>query len=215
MSLRHAILGLVSLEPTTGYDLSKTFGDSILYAWVAGQPQIYTELARMEREGLVTSRDAPRGRATKRLYDITDAGATELRRWVAEPNAYVQERDVVRLRSMLLDLAEPNHCEALFATHLAHYRPYLARVLRMLEAVKAQQTPLTQARLAKRPKREHASIIALRVISLQLKRDQALAEIAWAEAGLSIMATLRPNKRASKPAPAFARWNPAGTADHA
>ena len=192
MSLRHAILGLVGLRPTTGYELFKTFSDSVLYSWVAGQPQIYTELARMESEGLVTSTSAPRGRSEKRFYEITDTGNTELRRWVDEPQSYVQERDVVRLRSVLLDLSEPETCRAFFEQHSAHYRAHLTRLERLLAAVEAQPTPLTQARIAKRPKNEHAAIVAIRVSLVQLKIDQARAEIAWAKAGLTAVDSVTP-----------------------
>lgn len=192
MSLRHAILGLVGLRPTTGYELFKTFSDSVLYAWVAGQPQIYTELARMEGDGLVTSTSTPRGRSEKRFYDITDAGSAELRRWVDEPQPYVQERDVVRLRSVLLDLSEPETCRAFFEQHIAHYRVHLARRERLLATVETQPTPLTQARIAKRPKNEHAAIVAIRVALVQLKIDQARAEIAWAQAGLAAVDSVTP-----------------------
>ena len=49
MSLRYALLALLTVEPMTGYDLSKRFESSVAYVWHAPDSQIYPELRRMER----------------------------------------------------------------------------------------------------------------------------------------------------------------------
>ena len=59
MTLKHAILGLLNYEPMTGYDLKKTIDISINHFWPAVQSQIYTTLAKMEKEGWVTVETIP------------------------------------------------------------------------------------------------------------------------------------------------------------
>ena len=55
MSLRFALLALLGSRPMTGYDLSKHFSQSVAHVWHAPDSQIYPELNRMERDGLLES----------------------------------------------------------------------------------------------------------------------------------------------------------------
>lgn len=48
MRLRHAILGLLSHAPQSGYDLNRAFNSSIVYFWYADQSQVYRTLDRLE-----------------------------------------------------------------------------------------------------------------------------------------------------------------------
>lgn len=59
MSLPHAILGLLTYQPMTGYDLKQVFDTSINHFWSAHQSQIYRELAALESKGQVTSQIEP------------------------------------------------------------------------------------------------------------------------------------------------------------
>ena len=80
MSLRYALLALLTAQPMTGYDLAKAFHSSVGHVWHAPDSQIYPQLRRMETEGLVTGTSVPWGpRGTKTRYDITDAGLTAFR----------------------------------------------------------------------------------------------------------------------------------------
>lgn len=64
MSLRHALLGLLSERPASGYDLLKLFDTSLAAVWPATQSQIYTELTKLAASGLITV--AAEGRAAAR-----------------------------------------------------------------------------------------------------------------------------------------------------
>src|SRR5438309_5438096 len=86
-SLEHALLGMIAeLEPVSGYDLIKTFRVSMVHFWHAHQGQIYPTLERMEREGLIQSREVvQRGRPNKRLFSIAGAGKLMLLEWLLSP----------------------------------------------------------------------------------------------------------------------------------
>jgi DNA-binding PadR family transcriptional regulator len=87
MSIKHAILGLLSYKPLTGYDLKKHMQNSSFMYWSGNNNQIYKALLELKDEGRVTS-EVFHGDATpsKKVYTITDEGLTELKRWVRSPS---------------------------------------------------------------------------------------------------------------------------------
>lgn len=84
MSLAHAILGLLTVAPMTGYDLkTQAFDNTIAHFWQADQAQIYRTLSAMVDDGWVESTlEVQEGRPNRKVYHITDAGREELRRWL-------------------------------------------------------------------------------------------------------------------------------------
>jgi DNA-binding PadR family transcriptional regulator len=106
MSLRHAVLGLLSERSASGYDLMKLFETSLAHVWHATQSQVYGELAKLAAAGLVTvSAEGPRGR---KEYDITDAGRAELRRWLTETEPERIRRNESLLRVFFLGTLAPS-----------------------------------------------------------------------------------------------------------
>ena len=71
VSLRHALLGVIKDTPLTGYDLVRHFQGTVGFLWSAPQSQIYPELRRMESEGLIQAKVAPRGKKANLLSSIT------------------------------------------------------------------------------------------------------------------------------------------------
>jgi DNA-binding PadR family transcriptional regulator len=135
MSLSHALMTSMLEKSSSGYDLARRFDKSIGFFWRATHQQIYRELARMEKAGWISSEAAPDGgRTRKRIYQVLDAGRSELERWVREPAPLVDVRDelMVRLRAdaaigpLGLD-AEIRRRMALHAEKLAGYRMIEAR----------------------------------------------------------------------------------------
>src|SRR6266511_801243 len=70
----HAVLGLLSRHPTSGYELGSTAERTIAHFWPITRAHIYAELARLETAGLVTATEvSQRRRPDKRVYSITEA----------------------------------------------------------------------------------------------------------------------------------------------
>ena len=67
------VLGLLSLGPRSGYDIKTVVDRSTRFFWAASYGQIYPELRRLEKEGLIEGEDAPRGERGRRVYEITKA----------------------------------------------------------------------------------------------------------------------------------------------
>ncbi len=86
MSLKHAILGFLSLRPLSGYDLKKAFDNSVRHFWPANQSQIYRTLAQMTKEGLLEKEVIARDdRLDMKIYHVSEEGRDELHRWLAAP----------------------------------------------------------------------------------------------------------------------------------
>jgi DNA-binding PadR family transcriptional regulator len=85
MSLSHAILGLLTYGPMTGYDLKKVFDKSISQVWAASLSQIYRELSTLEKKGYVTSTiQKQEDRPDKKIYKITQQGKNVFLRWLSD-----------------------------------------------------------------------------------------------------------------------------------
>ncbi|WP_382466024.1 helix-turn-helix transcriptional regulator [Streptomyces noursei] len=123
-----AVLGLPSFRGArTGYELRKWADASLrFFYWSPAISQIYTELRRLERWGLATSRtSAPQ---EPRRYTLTDAGRAALAAWadgVDDPGPPVLKHPLV-LRLRLGHLATPETLRALVERHLARTRDELA-----------------------------------------------------------------------------------------
>ncbi|HOQ13081.1 MAG: hypothetical protein BWY23_01834 [Spirochaetes bacterium ADurb.Bin218] len=89
MALSHSILAtLVGRgKSLSGYDLAKEFNSSVGFYWKTTHQQIYRELARLEKEGMVTSEIIKqKDRPDKKIYSITESGMKHLVEWIAEPS---------------------------------------------------------------------------------------------------------------------------------
>jgi DNA-binding PadR family transcriptional regulator len=82
------LLTLLEQRPMHGYQLRQEFEASTGATWPLNVGQVYTTLARLERDGLVAVSDdeAPEAdRESQRVYAITDDGRAEVRTWFATP----------------------------------------------------------------------------------------------------------------------------------
>ena len=84
MSVRHAILALLSEGPKYGLQLQKEFESSTGDVWPLNIGQVYTTLQRLERDGLVES-DEPENDGPQKGFHISEAGMAELSSWLNTP----------------------------------------------------------------------------------------------------------------------------------
>ncbi|MFD2399005.1 PadR family transcriptional regulator [Prauserella oleivorans] len=111
MSLRYALIALLTSRPMTGYDLSKSFSRSVAHVWHAPDSQIYPELNRMERDGLLDSVEVPWGKkGTKKEYHVTDAGLADFRKWMESPLVPQRQRDPLTSRRRTSTSPTPPRC---------------------------------------------------------------------------------------------------------
>jgi len=128
-TLGYAILGLLSREDLSGYDLTQRMAGRVGYFWSARHSQIYPELARLEDGGYVThSVIEQKGRPDKKVYRITAEGLDALKEWVIQPPVPRPIRDELTLKAYSVWLADKEEAARLFREEelrheeqLAHY----------------------------------------------------------------------------------------------
>jgi DNA-binding PadR family transcriptional regulator len=192
MSLRSALLTLLSSGPHTGYDLAKNFHSSVGFLWHAPDSQIYPELKKMQADELIDGYPVPWGSkgATKTEYAITDAGLEYLNTWQGQDVTYRPERSEVRLRAAYFEFADDDDARRCLEYHLAHYRQVVEDVKVQIHELEEHSSDLHQRRLAQYPDTEHAKITRFKIFAYEGILRQAEAEIAWAQDGLSIFEEL-------------------------
>ena len=88
MSVRHALLALLSEGPKYGLQLREEFEARTGEVWPLNVGQVYTTLQRLERDGLVESDGAAqdgREKTGQKTFRITAAGESELACWLRTP----------------------------------------------------------------------------------------------------------------------------------
>ncbi|HET7735808.1 MAG TPA: PadR family transcriptional regulator [Nocardioidaceae bacterium] len=83
MSIRHGLLALLERGPKYGYQLRTEFDQTTGSTWPLNVGQVYTTLARLERDGLVVAGEQDAEGRTR--YEITDAGRADLASWFGTP----------------------------------------------------------------------------------------------------------------------------------
>jgi DNA-binding PadR family transcriptional regulator len=138
MSLRHAVLGLLERRPSTGYELTRTFDQSLRSSWQARHSQIYPELAKLESAGLVEV--VEHGARRSKTYAITAAGRAELRRWLVEAEPDRSQRNESGLRLFLTPLLARADRRATYERDLAHVEHEIAALQELQKGMEAAAT---------------------------------------------------------------------------
>src|SRR6266581_7785283 len=84
MSVRHALLALLSEGPKYGLQLRQEFEARTGDVWPLNVGQVYTTLQRLERDGLIESHDALE-EGPQKGFRITKDGEEELSQWLRTP----------------------------------------------------------------------------------------------------------------------------------
>ncbi len=133
---RYAILGALTIEPMSGYQIREVIGRTIGHFWHEGYGQIYPTLKQLSAAGLVTSRVEPgRGTPDRHVYSLTEPGWAELRRWLVRP---VESHQPGR-SELLLKLFFGQHApKSTSLEHLHRHRQLLLAMVAQYEAIEVE-----------------------------------------------------------------------------
>jgi len=99
MSLKHALLGLLTHQPMTGYELKQFFDSTVQHFWNAELSQIYPTLKQLEEQGWVDKEVVPQdGRPDRKIYKLTPEGREEFLRWARAPQPPADLRDAFMIK---------------------------------------------------------------------------------------------------------------------
>ena len=130
------ILGFLRFRPRSGYDIKRAVEVSTQFFWGASFGQIYPELKRLERAGLVEVQQLAERR--RKVYRLTVAGEEALLEWLqGEHGELFQYRDEGMLRLFFSDLVDAE-------TALENVRGMREWRVRLLEFFRAEIEPHAQ-----------------------------------------------------------------------
>lgn len=101
----YVILGMLRHGPRSGYQIKQVVDQSTRFFWAASYGQIYPELRRLAKAGLLEGSPQREGGRRRTVYRLTRAGRQELRRWLAEPPEVFELRDEALLKLFFADAA--------------------------------------------------------------------------------------------------------------
>ncbi|MGE5422361.1 MAG: DUF4180 domain-containing protein [Ignavibacteriales bacterium] len=108
MTIRYAMLGLLSWKPLSGYDLKKLFVELSAFYWSGNNNQIYKTLVQLLEDGLVSSEIHHQEHSpNKKIYTITEQGVDELRSWVLSIPEPPEFRSTFLIQLAWADLLQP------------------------------------------------------------------------------------------------------------
>jgi PadR family transcriptional regulator AphA len=142
-----AVLGLVAIRPASGYELVAYADRSIAYFWSIPRSQLYRELARLEKLGLIAgTRVSQTSAPDKRVYEITESGRVVLAAWVESPSLpTVGSKNGLLLKVFMARHARPESLAPL----LRAYRESVELHLADLEAIAAQLADRDKAKFGR------------------------------------------------------------------
>ncbi|WP_178993160.1 PadR family transcriptional regulator [Paenarthrobacter nitroguajacolicus] len=212
MSLRMAVLAILEAKPMTGYELAKFFDHSIAHIWQASHSQIYPELKKLEREGLIEAKQQARGNlATKSVYAVMPAGGDELERWANQVVPPLHERSPELLKVMYQEWASYQVAEQQFEAHRVYYLQLYVKWAAHAEDLRLGNTDLMRHRLKDASAEASAAVLAYKVHVYEGLLERAQMEIDWATKGIALVERLLaeagtpPGHRAASPSSARRR----------
>lgn len=165
MSIKHAILGLLSGGPLHGYGLKAAYEEHLVPGATLNIGQVYPALEKLQNDGQVTVEVVAQSeRPDRKVYTLTDAGRHELETWLDTPS----RPDV--------DLRNETYLKLMLAWRLSQIAPGSVDPLVVVDTERrsclARLHELTAARA--RAEKEKAALPTLLLLDLAVLRLNAL-----------------------------------------
>lgn len=138
MSVRHALLALLSEGPKYGLRLREEFEAQTGEVWPLNIGQVYTTLQRLERDGLVESDDST-AEGPQNSFRITEDGVRELTEWLHTPPDFaVPPRDELVIKILVAVRLPGTDVADMIQVHRRH----LVQLMQQWTRLKADEAEL-------------------------------------------------------------------------
>jgi DNA-binding PadR family transcriptional regulator len=135
MSVRHALLALLSEGPKYGLQLREEFEARTGEVWPLNVGQVYTTLGRLERDGLVES-DGAGDDGPQKGFRITADGDQELATWLrTPPDLASPPRDELVMKVLVALRVPGTDVQEVIQVH----RRYLVRLMQQWTRIKEDE----------------------------------------------------------------------------
>ena len=129
-----AILGLLSFEPLSGYDIKIQVEQALAHFWSESIGNIYPALSRLQQRGLVSRTRKPgESRPDRFVYAISRTGRERFQAWMRSEISSSKPRNEVLLRTYFGSFLPPD----VLAGLLVNYREDLTAAFNQLITVRS------------------------------------------------------------------------------
>ena len=181
----YLVLGMLGIQPCSGYDIRKAVESSVSYFWRESSGQIYPTLKRLAADGLIASRrSTSRGRPERQEYTLTAKGRACLREWLAAPHRDDPPRNEFLLKLFFGRSAAPGVCVG----HVKAFQDTNRKLLATLLDLEKQ----AQAHNAGNPH------LPFWMLTLSYGIAQVRASVEWSRRVLADLSAARAKTRAGK-----------------
>lgn len=105
-TLEYIVLGLVSLQPQSGYSIVSFFEDGS-YSWSASPGSIYPMLKRLAKQGVIEGElEMTYETRPRKVYTLTEQGGALLDEWLREVprmRPFYEQREIALLRFQFME----------------------------------------------------------------------------------------------------------------
>lgn len=128
-SSMEVLLGLLTIEPMSGYDLGQLVRESIHHFWNESYGQIYPNLKQLAAGGFIIGKtEKQKGRPDRKIYSITQKGRERLGRWLqVEPQPEIPRNELL-LKIFFGAQTSPHAIKAYVESMMERERAVLGRL---------------------------------------------------------------------------------------
>ncbi len=179
------LLGLLTIESMSGYDLGQLIRNSIHHFWNESYGQIYPNLKKLAAGGFIVGKtEKQKGKPDRQIYSITKKGRERLARWLEVPPQPEIPRNELQLK--------------IFFGAQAPRQALRSHVERMLENERAalQKFSVIEREIAKNS--EYPDAPYWRIV-LRFGQIEVESHVRWAEETLAALQKLDVKKQNQSP----------------
>jgi PadR family transcriptional regulator AphA len=127
------ILGMLAARPRSGYEIKQLVDSSARFFWAASYGQIYPELKKLEKAGLITGDDSSTGGRQRTTFKLTTEGKRAAREWIRKPPEVLETRDEGLLKLFFAGSIDPKRAAEIARERAAISREKAARLRAIAE----------------------------------------------------------------------------------
>jgi PadR family transcriptional regulator, regulatory protein AphA len=188
-----AILGLLSIQPFTTYELAQQMDRTLSWFWPRAASMIYEEPKKLVAAGLATSRVTFTGKRRSTVYEITDSGREALRAWLDTPAAGMRMEFEAMIKVAFADAGDVTQLRAAVREIRADAEARLAEILERSNEYAATGGPFP----------DRLPIIAITGKLLMGQHEALIRWARWAEDAIGEWTGVTPASGATVPPHSF------------
>jgi DNA-binding PadR family transcriptional regulator len=135
------ILGMLAARPRSGYEIKQLVDSSARFFWAASYGQIYPELKKLEKAGLIAGDDSSTGARQRTTFRLTAEGKRAAREWINSPPEVLETRDEGLLKLFFAGAIDPRRAAEIARERAAISRAKAAQLRSIAEQVDRTGAP--------------------------------------------------------------------------